>query len=67
MLRKLWLLVVRWSRSGRQLWKCPRCLRVRRWGTEHLLDEYPMLKDMWNLPACCRQEFPRWAYTAGNT
>jgi len=62
MLRKLWLLVVRWLRSGRQLWKCPRCLRVRRWGTEHILDTYPMLEDMWNMPACCRQEFPRWAY-----
>jgi hypothetical protein len=64
LVRAAWLLVVRWIRSGRQLWKCPVCLRVRRWGAEHVLDFYPMLHKMWDMPDCCRREFPSWAYRA---
>jgi len=40
------------------------CLRVRRWGAEHALDFYPMLHRMWDMPDCCRREFPNWAYRA---
>ncbi len=59
---KLW--VILWWRSGRQLWRCPRCRRVRRWSTEHWFDPHPMLVNMHRLPACCCREFPKWAYSS---
>lgn len=48
-------------------WRCPLCLRIRRWGAEHALDFYPMLLNMGSLPTCCLQEFPLWAYRSAST
>ena len=64
MLRWVQLLLIRWWRRSRLLWRCPTCGHVRRWGCEHPFDDCPMLVGMWELPACCRQAFPLWAYSS---
>lgn len=60
--RTVWLLIVRQRRRWRRLWRCPLCQRIRRWTTENVFDVYPMLERLFEMPACCAQEFPKWAY-----